>query len=111
MLNLGLSSVKDFGGGNSPILYLFRRLQMAMTFKCNTNWFDSSATKFYEEGVEYDINLEYMAKLGTLKRFNGAEGAYKAKSEAMKPKTSKKAEKEPITSEITNSEKVNEAEA
>lgn len=84
---------------------------MAMTFKCNTNWFDSSATKFYEEGVEYDINLEYMAKLGTLKRFNGAEGAYKAKSEAMKPKTSKKAEKEPITSEITNSEKANEVEA
>lgn len=84
---------------------------MAMTFKCNTNWFDSSAVKFYEEGVEYDIDLDYMAKLDTLKRFNGAEDAYKAKSEAMKPKTSKKAKKKPITSEITNLEEANEAEA
>jgi len=84
---------------------------MTMTFKCNTNWFDSSAVRFYEEGVEYDIDLDYMAKLDTLKRFNGAEDAYKAKSEVMKPKTSKKAKKEPITSEITNLEEANEAEA
>jgi len=66
-----------------------------MTFKCNTDWYDSKACKFYEEGREYDIDLDHMAELGTLKRFNGAEDYKKAKPEVKKPKKAAKTTKQP----------------
>jgi hypothetical protein len=38
-------------------------------YRCNTTWFDSSTCKLYEAGCSYEIDLEYMKKLGTLKYF------------------------------------------
>ncbi len=61
-----------------------------MTYRCNINWFDSGECKYYEEGCSYEIDLEHMAKLGTLKRFDGAEKDYMAKSEEIKPETEEK---------------------
>lgn len=53
-------------------------------FKCLISFWDGSEGRYYEEGHEYEINLEHMAEINVLNRFEGASDAFKPVEKTVK---------------------------